>query len=167
MDFNWKDVRKQTEDRMKKSTESIQSQFNSLRAGAANPALLDRVYLDYFGASTPLSQVARVSASGAQQLTIEPFDKGICKDIEKAIAMAELNLTPTNDGSGTIRINLPPLTEERRKDLAKQAKTITEDGKVSIRNIRRDIVDKIKIAEKDKSISKDDSKGFQVSLTSP
>lgn len=164
MEFNWKLVKKQTEDKMKKSTDTIQTQYNSLRAGAANPAILDRVYLDYFGSNTQLSQLARISTSGAQQLTIEPFDKGLCKEIEKAIAMADLNLTPTNDGSGIIRINIPPLTEERRKDLAKQAKTITEEGKISVRNIRRDVVDKIKLAEKDKSIGKDDSKGFQDDL---
>lgn len=110
-----------------------------------------------------MSQVARVSSSGSQQLVIEPFDKSVAKDIEKAISKADLNLTPNNDGN-VIRINIPPLTEDRRKDLAKQAKTISEDGKVAIRNVRRDFVDKIKLAEKDKSISKDDSKGFQDDL---
>jgi ribosome recycling factor len=100
-----------------------------------------------------------VATSGAQQLVIEPFDKSLVKEIEKAISTSDLNLTPTNDGSGVIRINVPPLTEERRKELCKQAKTISEDGKVAVRNVRRDSVDKIKAAEKDKTISKDDSKG--------
>lgn len=162
MEFNWKLTKKDIEGKMTKSVDGMQAQFNTLRAGAANPAILDRVFVDYFGTATPLSQIARVSASGAQQLSIEPFDKSAAKDIEKAIAMADLNLTPTNDGSGVIRINIPPLTEDRRKELVKQAKTISEDGKVSIRNVRRDFVEKIKAAEKAKEIGKDDSKGFQV-----
>ena len=162
MEFNWKATKKDVDGRMAKSIDGMQSQFNTLRAGAANPSILDRVFVDYFGAATPLSQIARVSASGPQQLSIEPFDKSAAKDIEKAIAMADLNLTPTNDGSGVIRINIPPLTEERRKDLVKQAKAISEEGKISIRNVRRDFVDKIKAAEKAKEIGKDDSKGFQV-----
>lgn len=144
--------------------------------------MLDRVVVDYFGSPTPLSQVARVGTSGSQQLVIEPFDKTLVTVIDKAIRTAGLNLNPTNDGryvtqpsqfdyklqflcmdcSGTIRIVLPPLTEERRKELAKQAKSIGEDGKVAVRNIRRDAVDSIKKTEKNKEISKDDSQGFQV-----
>ena len=163
MDFDWKSARKSAEERMIKSVESTQAQLNTLRAGGANPAMLDRVQVDYYGAPTPLNQLARVAASGAQLLIVEPFDKTICKDVEKAITMAELNLTPTNDGSGVIRINIPPLTEDRRKQLVKQAKNIVEEGKVAVRNIRRDSADKVKQAEKDKEISKDDSKGCQVS----
>eukprot|EP01035_Chromulina_nebulosa_P020357 gene20357-26422_t len=163
MEFVWKPIKKSTEDKMIKSIENIQNQFNTLRASGANPGILDRVFVDYFGSSTQLNQLARVGTSGPQQLIIEPFDKSSIKDIEKAIATSGLNLTPNNDG-GVIRINIPPLTEDRRKDLAKQAKGITEDGKVSIRNIRRDLVDKIKLAEKNKEISKDDSKGFQDDL---
>lgn len=149
------------------------------QAGGANPAILDRVFVDYFGSPTPLNQVARVAASGSQQLVVEPFDRSISKEIEKAISTSGLNLTPNNDGN-VIRINIPPLTEERRKELAKQvsslpyrfvvrmshnipqAKGISEDGKVAVRNVRRDVVEKIKAAEKEKAISKDDSKGFQV-----
>lgn len=182
VEFNWKQNKKSVEDKMSKSIDSIQLQFNTLRAGGANPAILDRVFVDYFGSQTPLNQVARVGSSGSQQLVIEPFDKSALKDIEKAIATSGLNLTPNNDGS-LIRINIPPLTEDRRKDLIKQSKTIAEDGKVAIRNIRSelhsylllwtlwrysattgDVVDKIKAAEKDKTISKDDSKGFQDDL---
>jgi ribosome recycling factor len=159
--FDWKGFKKGTEDKMAKSLESIQSQFNTLRAGGANAAMLDRVFVDFFGTPTPLSQVARVGTSGSQQLVIEPFDKTICKEIEKAISTSDLNLTPTNDGSGIVRINVPPLTEDRRKELAKQAKVISEDGKVAVRNHRRDAVDKIKDLEKGKAISKDDAKGFQ------
>lgn len=162
MVFDWKQTKKGTEEKMKKSIENIQNQFNSLRAGGANPSILDRVFVDYFGTATQLSQLARVGTSGSQQLVVEPFDKSSLKDIEKAIATSGLNLTPTNDGSGVIRINIPPLTEDRRKDLVKQAKTILEDGKVAIRNIRREVVDKVKQAEKEKEVSKDESKGYQV-----
>jgi ribosome recycling factor len=159
-EFEWKGFKKDVEGKMSKSLENIQSQMNTLRAGGASTTMLDRVFVDYFGTPTPLSQVARVATSGAQQLVVEPFDKAVMKEIEKAISMADLNLTPTNDGS-VIRINVPPLTEDRRKELVKQAKVISEEGKVAIRNVRRDGVDKIKVAEKDKLISKDDSKGFQ------
>lgn len=164
-EFNWKNTKKASEDKMTKCIESMQLQFNTVRAGGANPALLDRVVVDYYGAKTPLSQVARISAPSSQQLSIDPFEKNLLKDIEMAIAKADLNLTPTNDGT-VIRINLPPLTEDRRKDLVKQAKSMGEEGKVAIRNVRRDFVEKIKAAEKDKGISKDDSKGFQVSMQS-
>ena len=161
--FDWKPFKKATEDKMSKSVENIQAQLNTLRAGGASTAMLDRVFVDYFGTPTPLSQVARVSTSGAQQLVVEPFDKAVTKEIEKAISMSDLNLTPQNDGN-VIRINVPPLTEDRRKELVKQAKVISEDGKVAVRNVRRDAVDKIKAVEKDKSVSKDDSKGFQDDL---
>jgi ribosome recycling factor len=164
VEFNWKVTKKSSDDKMGKCLESIQQQFATVRAGGANPAILDRVMLDYYGTMTPLSQVARVASSGSTQLQVEPFEKALLKDIEKAITLSGLNLTPTNDGSGILRINIPPLTEDRRKELAKQAKVICEDGKVAIRNVRRDFVDKIKAAEKDKSISKDDSKGFQDDL---
>ena len=160
-EFSFKDMKKSTEDKMKKSLDALQQQFASLRAGGANPTMLDRVSVDYFGSMTPLNQVARVAAQGAQQLVVEPFDKSLLKDIEKAIIMADLNLNPTNDGSGVIRIMIPPLTEDRRKELVKQAKTISEESKVAIRNVRRDAVDAIKKAEKDAGLSKDASKEYQ------
>jgi ribosome recycling factor len=160
-EYNFKDVKKATDDKMKKSLDSLSQQFNTLRAGGANPTILDRVFVDYFGTPTPLNQVARVAAQGAQQLVVEPFDKSIAKEIEKAISQADLNLTPTNDGSGIIRISIPPLTEDRRKQLVKQAKTVAEDGKVAIRNIRRDAVDGVKKAEKDAGLSKDAVKEYQ------
>ena len=164
MEFDWKKFKKGTEEKMIKSIENIQTQLATLRTSGANPAMLDRVFVDYFGTPTPLNQVARVASSGSQQLVVEPFDKNIIKEIEKAISTSDLNLNPTNDGSGVIRINIPPLTEDRRKELTKQAKVICDDGKVAVRNVRRDSVDKIKLAEKDKQISKDDSKGFQDDL---
>ena len=164
MEFDWKSVKKSTEGKMAKSVDSFQSQLNTLRVGAATPSLLDRVMVEYFGAPTPLAQVARVSTSGAMQLIVEPFDNSVIKEIEKAILTSDLNLTPNNDGI-LIRINLPPLTEERRKDLAKQAHIVCETGKVSIRNIRRDLLEKIKGAEKSKDIGKDDCKACQVLYT--
>ena len=138
--------------------------MNTLRASGANPTMLDRVFVDYFGALTPLNQVASIATNGANQLTIDPFDKSILGEIEKAISMSDLNLNPQNDGTGLIRINVPQLTEDRRKELVKQAKGIAEDGKVSVRNHRRDAVDKVKDLEKKSSITKDDSKGYQDDL---
>jgi ribosome recycling factor len=102
-----------------------------------------------------------MAPQGSEQLIVEPFDKSIIKDIEREISQSDLNLTPTNDGSGMIRIAIPPLTADRRKDLAKRAKSVGEDGKVAIRNVRRDQVEKVKKLEKDSSISKDDSLGAQ------
>ena len=135
-DFTWKDYRKGVDVKMKASLEACQSQMNTLRASGANPTMLDRVFVDYFGALTPLNQVASIATNGANQLTIDPFDKSILGEIEKAISMSDLNLNPQNDGTGLIRINVPQLTEDRRKELVKQAKGIAEDGKVSVRNHR-------------------------------
>lgn len=142
----------------------MQQQFATLRAGGANPSLLDRITIDYYGNPTPLSQVSRITVSGSQSLIIDPFEKQLIKEIEKAILTSKLNLTPSNDGS-IVRINLPPLTEERRKEFVKLAKGMAEDGKVAIRNVRRDYNEKIKAAEKDKLISKDMSKDYQVLFT--
>lgn len=118
--FEWKPFKKGIDDKMGKCVDSTQNQFNSIRAGGANPSLLDRIFVDYFGTPTPLNQVARVAASGSQQLVVEPFDKTLLKEIEKAITTSDINITPVNDGSGMIRLNIPPLTEDRRKELAKQ-----------------------------------------------
>ena len=118
--FEWKPFKKGIDDKMGKCVDSTQNQFNSIRAGGANPSLLDRIFVDDFGVPTPLNQVARVAASGSQQLVVEPFDKTLLKEIEKAITTSDINITPVNDGSGMIRLNIPPLTEDRRKELAKQ-----------------------------------------------
>ena len=160
-DFNFKDYKKGISEKMDKSIESMQNQFNTIRAGQANTGMLDRIFVDYFGSPTPLNQLARIATSGSQQITIEPFDKSTAKEIEKAIATSDLNLTPTNDGQ-IIRINIPPLTEERRKELVKQSKALGEDGKVAIRNIRREAVDGVKKMEK--TMSKDESKEYQEQL---
>ena len=160
-DFNFKEYRKGVSEKMTKSIESMQNQFNTIRAGQANTAMLDRIFVNYFDSPTPLNQLARISTSGSQQIMIEPFDKSVAKEIEKAIATSDLNLTPTNDGQ-IIRINIPPLTEERRKELVKQSKALGEEGKVAIRNIRRDAVDGVKKLEK--TMSKDESKEYQEQL---
>lgn len=160
-EFNFKDYKKGINEKMTKSIDSMQNQFNTIRAGQANTAMLDRIFVDYFGSPTPLNQLARIATSGSQTITIEPFDKSTAKEIEKAIATSDLNLTPNNDGQ-IIRITIPPLTEERRKELVKQSKSLGEDGKVAIRNIRRDAVDGVKKLEK--SMSKDESKEYQDQL---
>ncbi len=161
MAFDWKGTKRSSEEKMAKSVESLQSQLNTLRTSGANPNILDRIIVDCFDSTSPLNQVARVSAAGSQQLLVEPFDKALIKEIEKAIMCSNLNLNPNSDGD-VIRINLPPLTEDRRKDMVKQAGTVCESSKVAIRNIRRDYIDKIKQAEKVKDIGKDESKGYQV-----
>lgn len=161
--FDWKGTKKAAEEKMQKCVESIQTQFQTIRVGAANPTMLDRVMVECYGSMKQLQKISRISTNGPQQLVIEPFDKEHIKSVEKAIKTAELNLNPIVDGH-VIRVNVPPLTEERRKDMAKQARSISEDGKVAIRNARRDFVEKIKQAEKSKAIGKDDSKTFQDDL---
>ena len=142
-------------ERMGKSVDSVRTNLQSIRTGRASSNILDRVKVDYYGAPTPLNQLATVSVPSAQQLTVDPYDKTIAGDIEKAITEADLGLTPNNDGT-IIRINIPPLTEDRRKDMLKQCKAIGEDGKVAVRNIRRDCVDSIKKLEKSGDIGKDE-----------
>ncbi|MGI6710442.1 MAG: ribosome recycling factor [Bacilli bacterium] len=148
---------KNGEDRMAKAIESMKTEFALIRAGRANPTVLNRVRISYYGVDTPLNQVASISTPEAQQLLIKPYDKSILKDIEKAILTADLNLTPLNDGV-VIRINFPALTEEKRRDLVKEVKKLGENCKIAIRNIRRDINDQLKKLEKDSLISEDELK---------
>jgi len=148
-------VTMESDDRMSKSVDSVRSNLLTIRTGRASPSILDRVKVDYYGVETPLNQMATISVPSAQQLTIEPYDKSILGDIEKAIAESGLGLTPNSDGT-IIRINIPQLTEDRRKDMLKQCKAIGEEGKVAIRNIRRDGVDSIKKMEKNNDIGKDE-----------
>jgi ribosome recycling factor len=159
-EFNWKATKKIIEEKMQKCIEHLQSQFNTIRAGGANPMMLDRLMVNNMGTPKPLNQLARISTQNAYQLLVEPFDVAKIKEIEKAITTSDLGVTPNSDGY-VIRINIPPLTEERRKDLVKQAKAKAEDGKVSLRNVRRDFVEKVKQTEKDKHIGKDESKNYQ------
>ena len=153
------DIIIETEEMMKKSIEALEKKFQTVRAGRANPASLDGVMVNYYGSMTPLKQLATISVPEARQLLIKPYDKGALSAIEKAIFEANLGYTPGNDGEN-IRIVIPDLTEERRKELVKQVKTMAEEGKVSIRNIRREAmedVEKLKLPEdeekgKDKQI---------------
>ena len=126
-------------ERMAKSVESTREQFGSVRTGRASPALLDRVSVDYYGALTPLKQLATISAPEPRLVTVQPFDKSSIKMIEKAILESDVGLTPGNDGN-LIRLSIPELTEERRRDLVKIVRNIAEDGRVAIRNIRRDVM---------------------------
>ena len=125
--------------RMDKSIESTHQEFNSIRTGRASPALLDRISIDYYGTATPLKTLASISAPEPRMLTIQPFDPSSVKAIERAIQESDLGLTPSNDGK-LIRLPIPALTEERRKDLVKVVRRVAEDGKVAIRNVRRDVL---------------------------
>lgn len=142
------------DERMDKSLSNLAENLSTIRTGRANPNMVDRVEADYYGVLTPISQMASISVPSSQELKISPFDKSSIADIEKAIIYAGLGFTPNSDGS-VIRINIPQLTEERRKDLLKQCKSIGEEAKVAIRNIRRDGVDGIKKMEKAGDLGKD------------
>lgn len=139
---------------MRKSVEATQRNFNTIRTGRANPSLLDKVMVEYYGAETPLKSLATLSTPDSQTIQIQPFDAGSVSVIEKAISMSDLGLTPNNDGR-MIRINIPPLTEDRRKELCKLAAKYAEEGKVALRNLRRDAIDRIKKQEKDGELSED------------
>jgi ribosome recycling factor len=129
--------------RMDKSIEATHNEFNSIRTGRASPALLDRVTIDYYGTPTPLNTLASISAPEARLLVVQPYDPGAIKNIERAIQESDLGLTPSNDGK-LVRLPIPALTEERRKDLVKVVRRVAEDGKVAIRNVRRDIMQHLK-----------------------
>lgn len=154
------DTEKIAKARMEKTIESVASSFNTVRTGRASPALLDRVLVSYYGAETPLNQLASVSTSGTSALVIDPYDKSAIQDIERALLESDIGITPNNDGS-VIRLSIPPLTQERRIELVKQVKAMAEDGRVAIRNIRRDAVDSLKKMEKKKELGKDESKSLQ------
>ncbi|MGB5595307.1 MAG: ribosome recycling factor [Crocosphaera sp.] len=147
-------------DNMQKSVEATQRSFNTLRTGRANAAILDRVMVDYYGTETQLKSLANINTPDASTIMIQPYDKGSMGQIEKAINMSDVGLTPNNDGQ-VIRLNIPPLTEERRKDLVKLASKMAEEGKVAIRNIRRDAIDEVRKQEKSSDISEDESRGLQ------
>ncbi|MDX6697411.1 MAG: ribosome recycling factor [Solirubrobacteraceae bacterium] len=142
-------------ERMDKSVEAIRGEFGSVRTGRATPALLDRVIVDYYGAATPLKQLATISASEARLLTLQPYDKNSIKAIEKAILESDVGLTPNNDGS-VIRLQIPELTEERRKQLVKVVHGIAEEGRVAVRNIRRDIMHDLRELKSEGEVGSDD-----------
>lgn len=151
------DILQDTESRMTRALEFLANDFASMRAGRANPAMLDRISVNYYGSPTPLNQMANISAPEARLIVVQPWDKTAIGDIEKAIMKSDLGVTPSNDGN-VIRIAIPQLTQERRKDLAKVAKKRAEEAKVAVRNLRREANDMVKAAEKDKMISEDESK---------
>ncbi|HCM90920.1 MULTISPECIES: ribosome recycling factor [Vagococcus] len=142
-------------DKMTKSEESLQRDLGQIRAGRANASLLDRITVDYYGAQTPLNQIAGISIPEARILMITPFDKTALENIEKAIMASDIGISPTNDGT-VIRLVIPQLTEERRKELAKEVGKNGESAKVAVRNIRRDAIDELKKLEKSKEISEDE-----------
>lgn len=145
------------EERMEKAVASLDKEFAKLRTGRASTSLVDSVKVDYYGTPTPINQLASVAVPDSRTITIQPWDKGGFAAVEKAILKSDLGLTPINDGK-IIRISIPPLTEERRKDLVKVSRKYTEDAKVAVRNVRRDANDHLKKLEKDKTISEDDLK---------
>ena len=151
------------ESKMKKTASVLTEQYDSVRAGKANPAVLDRITVDYYGSPTPIQQIASVSTPDARSLLIQPWDASVLKGIEKAILASDLGLNPQNDGR-TIRLIFPALTEERRRDLVKQVKKYGEEAKVAVRNIRRDAMDKFKAQKKKSEITEDDLKIIEKDL---
>src|ERR1700716_4296523 len=150
-------------ERMLKSAEAAQHEFSTVRTGRASPALLDRVVVDYYGAPTPLRQLATISAPEARLLTVQPYDKSSIKAIEKSINESDIGLTPSNDGS-LIRLSIPELTEERRKELVKVIRNLAEEGRVSIRNVRRDTMQHLREMKNDGEASSDDEHRAEVEL---
>lgn len=146
---------KTTEEKMNKSIDALEREYKAVRAGRANVSVLDRVTVDYYGVPTPVQQMAAVSVPEARTLVIQPWDASTLKEIEKAILTSEIGINPQNDGK-MIRLNFPPLTEERRKEIVKDVKKTAEDAKVAIRNLRRDSLDKLKALKKSNSITEDD-----------
>lgn len=150
-------IKADAKDRMDKSIESLKNDFNTIRTGRASSSLFDKIKVEYYGTPTPLNQVATISVPEARLVVIQPWDPTVLNEIEKAIQKSELSLNPSNDGK-VIRINIPPLTEERRKEYVKVAKNMAEQARVAVRNIRRDANDSIKKKEKDGDITEDQSK---------
>ena len=151
------DILKPFEDKMNKTVDVVVSDFASVRAGRANAAVLDKITVDYYGTPSPIQQVASISSPDPRSLMIQPWDKSLLKAIEKAIQASDLGINPQNDGQ-VIRLAFPQLTEERRKELTKQVRKYAEDGKVAVRNIRRDAMDRLKAAEKANELTEDDRK---------
>ncbi len=151
-------------DRMSKSVDATNHEFASVRTGRASPALLDRVHVDYYGASTPLRQLATINAAEAQLLTVQPYDKSSMKAIEKGITEANLGLTPSNDGN-IIRLVIPQLTEERRREFVKMVRHIAEEGRIAIRNVRRDVMHDLRELKEGGDVGADEEHRAETSLT--
>jgi ribosome recycling factor len=152
-------VIKNAKEKMDKAVQAFSRELATIRAGRANPSLLEKVTVDYYGVATPINQLASISVPEARLLVIQPYDKSVIKEMEKAILASDLGLTPSNDGS-VIRIVIPPLTEERRRELVKLVKKYSEDAKVAVRNIRRDANDELKKLEKNGEITEDELRGY-------
>jgi ribosome recycling factor len=153
----------EAEDHMKKAIEATQRSFNTIRTGRANASLLDRVSVDYYGAPTPLKSLATINTPDASTITIQPFDRTSLAIIEKAISTSDVGLVPNNDGT-VIRLNIPQLTSDRRQELVKLAAKYAEEGKVAIRNIRRDTLETFRKQEKNSELSKDEARDLQDKL---
>ena len=158
-----KELNKEFDAKMAKTIEVVKSDFAGVRAGRANASVLDKITVDYYGAATPLNQVAAISSPDPRVLQIQPWDGSVLKAIEKAIQTSDLGINPQNDGR-VIRLTFPQLTEERRKELTKQVRKYGENGKVAIRNIRRDAMDKFKAMEKKGEMTEDDRKDYEKEL---
>jgi ribosome recycling factor len=157
------DIVDRAEARMKTSLEVLRKELAGIRTGRASPALVEGLHVEYYGTETPLKQLANISAPETRTLVIQPYDRGAMASIEKAILKSDLGLTPNNDGQN-IRLMIPPLTEERRKDLVKLVRRQLEEGRVAIRNVRRDAIEHLKQLEKEKALSADDDKRAQERL---
>ena len=142
---------------MDRRLEHMQQEFSEIRAGRANPGVLDKVKVDYYGAPTPVNQLAAVSVTEARTLTIQPWDASVLRQIEKAIQTSDIGINPQNDGK-IIRLIFPPLTEDRRKEIVKDVQKIAEETKIQIRNVRRELIDKLKAMKKDGELTEDDLK---------
>jgi ribosome recycling factor len=156
-------ITKDAESRMKKAVENTREELAKIRTGKASPALLDSVRVNYYGASVPLKQVANVNTPEPRLITIQPWEKNLISEIERAILKADLGLNPQNDGA-LIRVPVPQLTEERRQDLVRLCRKLTEEGRVAIRNVRRDALEHLKKAKRDGEIPEDDEKAYEKDL---
>ena len=154
------DIKKDAENRMRKAVEALENNFNKIRTGRAHPSLLDGIMVNYYGTDTPLSQVANINIEDARTLAVSPWERNLVPEIEKAIMKSDLGLNPSTNG-GLIRIPLPMLTEETRKHFTKQARAEAENGRVAVRNVRRDVLGDVKALLKDKAIGEDDDRRAQ------
>lgn len=153
----------EVESQMQKTVEATQKSFNSIRTGRANASVLDRIMIDYYGSPTSIKALATINTPDSSTVMIQPFDRGSLSQIEKAISQSDVGLTPNNDGQ-VIRLNVPPLTADRRKEFVKTAGKLAEEGRIALRNIRRDGVDSVKKQEKAKEVSEDESKDLQAQI---
>ena len=157
------DILKDASTRMKKSTDALENEYSRLRTGRAHPSLLEHVKVEYYGSEVPLSQVANINTEDARMLTVTPWEQPMVKDVEKAIINSDLGLNPNTAGT-VIRVPVPPMTEERRKDMVKVVRSEAENARVAVRNIRRDANNDLKMLEKEKEISKDEQKKGEESV---